>query len=93
MAAVSSSVSRLQHELQAHPDGQDHRPEVTLSPMGATAFIESWEERLQTGSMQSQEVILSGFTDQFLREGDGNQLAVRETWGWTRPVQGVLDHG
>ncbi len=42
--------------------------------------------------MQSEEVILSGFPDQFLIEGDGNQLTVRETWGWSRPLQGVLDH-
>ena len=83
----------LQHDLQAHPYSQDDRPEVALSPIGATAFIESWKERLQTGLMQSQEVILSGFTDQFLREGDGDQLTVRETWGWTRSVQGLLDHG
>ena len=39
--------------------------------------------------MQSEEVILSGFTNQFLIEGDGDQLTVRETWGWSRPVQGV----
>ena len=86
-------LQRIQHDLQAHPDGQDHRPEVTLSAIVATAFIESWKERLQTGSMQSEEVILSGFTDQFLIEGDGDQLTVRETWGWSRPGQGVLDHG
>ena len=93
MAAVSSSVSRLQHELQAHPDGQDHRPEVTLSAIVATAFIESWKERLQTGSMQSEEVILSGFPDQFLVEGDSHQLTIRELWSWTGSVQDLLDHG
>ena len=32
--------------------------------------MESWEERLQTGLMQSEKVILSGFTDH-LNEGGG----------------------
>ncbi len=69
----------IQHDLHTHPDGQDHRPEVTLSPMVATAFIASGKERLQTGLMESEEVILSGFSDQFLIAGDGDQLTVRKT--------------
>ncbi len=70
-------LQRIEHDLQAHPNGQDYRPEIPLAASRATAFIESGEERLQTGLMQSEEVILSGFTDQFLIEGDGDQLAVR----------------
>ena len=69
-------LQRIQHDLQAHSYRQDHQPEVTLSPIVPTPFIESWEERLQIRSMQSEEVILSGFTDQFLIEGDGDQLTV-----------------
>ena len=41
--------------------------------------------------MQSQEVILSWFTNQFLIEGDGDHLTVREMWGRTRPLQGVKE--
>ncbi len=66
----------LQHELQAHADGQNDRPEITLSAIVATAFIESREEGLQTGVMQSEKVILSRFTDQFLIESDGDQFTV-----------------
>ena len=65
---------------------------IALSLIGATALIESGEEDLETALMQSKKVILSRFTDEFLREGDGNQLAVRETRGQSRPLQGLLNH-
>src|SRR5689334_17311842 len=91
MAAVSSSA-RASSTTCKLIRTQDHRPQVSLSAIVATSFIESGEERLQTGLMQAEEVILARFTDQFLVEGDGHQLAVRKTWGVTRPLQGVLDH-
>ena len=43
---------RIQHHLQAYPYSQDHRPEVPLSPIVATAFIESGEERLPAVSAE-----------------------------------------
>ena len=57
-----------QHELQAQAHRQDHRPEVALAAIVATAFIESGEEGPQTGLIQAEEVILSRFTNQFLIE-------------------------
>jgi len=36
--------------------------------------------------MQSEEVILSRFSDQFLIEGDRDHLTVREMWSGTRPL-------
>src|SRR6266550_929193 len=83
----------LLHELQAHPYGQDHRPEVSLAAVVAATFIESGKERQQTRSVQPKEVILSRFADQFLIEGDGDHLAIRKMWGWPRSLQGVLNHG
>ncbi len=63
MFSTRSISLSCEGRAQAHPDGQDHRPEVTLSPIVPTAFIESWKERLQTGLVQSEDVILSGFTE------------------------------
>jgi hypothetical protein len=79
-------LERLAHELQAHAHGQDHRPQVALAAIVAAAFIESGKEGPQTGLMQPQEVIFSWFSNQFLIESDGDHLAVRETWSWTRPL-------
>ena len=93
MTAISSALQCLQHELQAHSYCQDDGPEIPLPPIVATAFIESRKEALQTGLVQSEEVILARFTDEFLVEGKGDQFTVREMWGRTWPLQGLLDHG
>src|SRR5207248_6504339 len=85
-------LQRIEHDLQAHPNGQDYRPEVPLSAIIATAFIESGEERLQTGLMQSEEVILSRFTDQFLVQRNGDHFTIRKVGSWPRSLQGLLDH-
>jgi hypothetical protein len=74
-----SSFFRLpgvQHDLDTHPDSQDHGPEIARSPSGAAAFLEAREEDLQTALMQPKDVILARFTDAFLRERDGHQLTL-----------------
>jgi hypothetical protein len=83
------TVQRVTHDL--HPHRQDHGPAITRSTSGATAFLASGEEDRETGVMQSDHMILARFPDTFLREGDGTQRALREMWGWTRPLHGVLD--
>ena len=42
--------------------------------------------------MQSEEVIFSRFPNQFLIEGQGDDLTVGKVGSGTRPLQGVLDH-
>src|SRR5437667_8644372 len=42
--------------------------------------------------MEAEKVIFSRFADELLIQRDGDQLAVREVWCWTWPVQGLLDH-
>ncbi|MFL5700792.1 MAG: hypothetical protein ACJ797_27270 [Ktedonobacteraceae bacterium] len=42
--------------------------------------------------MQPEEMILSWFADQFLVDGNGDQLTVREPGRWTWSLQGVLNH-
>jgi hypothetical protein len=79
-------LQSLQDDLQAHPHGQDHRPEITLSAMGATAFLETWELGTQLLLMEPKQVIFSWVADQFLREGKCDDLTLAEMWGWTWPL-------
>jgi hypothetical protein len=60
--------------------------------MVATAFIESREERQQTGLMQAEKVILSGFPDQFLvqRKSDHFTISQAIMGTWLVPLGGFF---
>jgi hypothetical protein len=65
----------FQHHLQAHSNRQDDGPEIAFSAIVPTAFIESGKEDFKTGPMQSEKVIFSWLTDEFLIKGYADQFA------------------
>jgi hypothetical protein len=67
--------------VQAYPNRQDHSPEITLSAMGAPAFIEVGEKDLETDLIQPEQKVFPGLTEQLIREGNGHQLTVRALSG------------
>src|SRR2546425_10127470 len=50
-------LERIQHDLQADPHCQDHRPEITLAAIVATTFIEPGKRGTQLLLMEPKKVI------------------------------------
>src|SRR5579884_1542029 len=93
LSSVLFPFKGMEHQLQAGAHCQDHSPQIALVPIVAAAFIESREKGSQGVLMQPEEVVFSWLSDQFLIEGQGNDLTVRQVRSETRPLQGLLGHG